>query len=87
MSERTVKNFVRDVAHSVVVPGNRVVRSAEVARVGGRPSAHGDGASIELVTEGNVVRAIDVTCSCGQKMRLWCSYETDADGQGTAGTT
>ena len=45
--------------------------------VGGRPrSSSGISPTIELVTEANVVRAIDVTCACGQKMRLWCSYES-----------
>ena len=79
MSEKIERAFVRDIAHSVVVPGNRVVRSAEVARVGGRPNAHDGSPIIELVTEANVVRAIDVTCSCGQKMRLWCSYDPESD--------
>ncbi len=79
MSDRMAKNFSREVAHSAVVPSSRVVRSAELARVGGRPVTHDDTASIELIMEANVVRAIDVTCACGQKMRLWCSYETNAD--------
>ena len=87
MSERTAKTFVRDITHSVVVPGNRVVRSAELAHVGGRHSVHEDTPVIELVTEGNVVRAIDVTCTCGKKMRLWCSYESDTDVRTSGETT
>ena len=84
MTGRLAKRFVRDVAHSVVVPGSRVVRSTEVAHVGGRPTPHGESPVIELVTEDDVVRAIDVTCACGQKMRLWCSYESEADSPGGA---
>lgn len=66
-------------SHSAVIPGDRVVRSHDVVQVGGRPHLKHDGtASVELITEGDVVKAIDVTCSCGQKIRLWCSYEPAA---------
>lgn len=79
MSDRVSRIFERDPANSVVVPGSRVIRSAEVAHVGGRPEISTHVPSIELVTEANIVRAIDVTCACGEKMRLWCSYESDAE--------
>lgn len=60
-----------------VLPGNRVRRSEEMATVGD-PHTPGAGQPIvELVKEGDVVKAIDVTCSCGQKFRLWCAYELD----------
>ena len=78
MTNRNATQFVHEIGHSVVVPGSRVVRSMEVAQVGGRHAEHNNGPAIELVTEDNVVRAIDITCACGQKMRLWCSYETEA---------
>ena len=87
MSERSGKVFVRDIAHSVVIPGDRVVRSADVAHVGGRPASHGDSPTVELVTEDNNVRAIDITCACGKKMRLWCSYEPNSDDRKIAETT
>jgi hypothetical protein len=29
---------------------------------------------IELVREGDVVRAIDVTCPCGCRIRVLCEY-------------
>jgi hypothetical protein len=79
MSNPNTKKFVRDIAHSVVVPGSRVYRSAEVAHVGVGPGHQHESPVIELVVEDDVVRAIDVTCACGQKMRLWCSYEADAE--------
>jgi hypothetical protein len=36
--------------------------------------------TIELVRDGDVVQAIDVTCTCGQKIRLRCVYEDPAAG-------
>ena len=88
MIDRTPRNFIRDIAHSVVVPGSRVVRSPEVAHIGDHQShSHAqsaDAPAIELVTEDGIVRAIDVTCGCGQKMRLWCSYETTENGPNSA---
>lgn len=81
MSDRMTRGFERHAAHSVVVPGDRVVRSAEVAHIGGRPELPPPAPSIELVTEADIVRAIDVTCSCGQKLRIWCSYEPETSGQ------
>lgn len=71
-----VEKFVRGGVHNVV-PGNHVVRSGGVANGGGSP-AHGHAApTIELLREGDVVQAIDVTCSCGETIRLWCSYEPE----------
>ena len=81
MTEQAFKSLVRDVAHSAVVPASRVVRSAEIAHVGGRPGTHKEAVSIELLKEDDVVRAIDVVCECGHKIRLWCSYEIDAQNQ------
>lgn len=87
MTERATKTMIRDTAHSAVVPGSRVIRSAELAYVGGRPatttlpscnSSHGTPA-VELVTEADIVRAIDVTCACGNKIRIWCSYEMNGE--------
>ncbi|WP_040591595.1 hypothetical protein [Schlesneria paludicola] len=86
MSERITRAFVRDIVQSAVVPGNRVVRSTELAHVGGRHASHNETASIELVKENDIVRAIDVTCACGQKMRIWCSYENPSEIHSTAET-
>ncbi len=77
MSDRFAKTVVHENGHSVVVPGSRVIRSAEVAHIGSRPVPRKGGHSIEVVTDDNVVKAIDVTCECGHKIRVWCSYETD----------
>jgi hypothetical protein len=75
MNGRLVEKFVRDETRNVV-PGSRVVSSGEVTCVG-VPHAHErQQPVIELIREGDVVTAIDVTCSCGEKLRLWCSYES-----------
>lgn len=81
MSERSTRTVVRDGAHSAVVPGNRVVRSAELAYIGGRPLVAPSGPTVSLVKDSDVVRAIDVTCACGKTMRLWLSYETPGEHQ------
>jgi hypothetical protein len=36
--------------------------------------------NIELPRDGDIIQAIDVTCTCGQKMRLRCVYEEPAAG-------
>jgi hypothetical protein len=60
-----------------VVPGRKVLVSEESARVGvPRADAAGCEPQIELVRDGDVIRAIDVTCTCGQRIRLRCVYET-----------
>jgi hypothetical protein len=60
-----------------LVPGRKVLVSEESARVGvPRPGAPACAPQIELVRDGDVVQAIDVTCTCGQRIRLRCVYET-----------
>jgi hypothetical protein len=58
-----------------VVPAQRVRPARAVAPVG--PSRGNSTAEphIELVREGDVVRAIDITCACGQHFRLRCVYD------------
>lgn len=76
MTNRAPEKFVRNVPNPVL-PGHRVVQTAEMARVGSS-HAHGTGQStVELIRDGDVVKAIDVTCACGEKMRIWCSYAAD----------
>ncbi|MBW3542710.1 MAG: hypothetical protein KY476_20795 [Planctomycetes bacterium] len=56
-----------------IVPG-RYVMMGEPARVGPVASEH-DEPQIEFVREGDRVRAIDVTCTCGERIRVRCLYE------------
>jgi hypothetical protein len=63
-----------------VVPARRV-RAGEVVAPVGPPRAGRTGEPhVELVREGDVVRAIDVTCTCGQRLRLRCLYDPEAGG-------
>lgn len=36
-----------------------------------------DAPRVELIREGDIVTAIDLTCTCGETIRLWCSYESE----------
>lgn len=62
---------------SSLVPADRVRVAAEPVRVGpavaGHAEAHGP-PKITLVREDGVVRAIDVVCSCGERIRILCDY-------------
>jgi hypothetical protein len=68
-------------AHPSVVPGRKVLVEGGRAAVMIVPP-HQPGAcapQIEVVRDGDVIRAIDVTCACGEKIRVRCVYdEADA---------
>lgn len=67
-----------------VVPGRKVLveegASAVVIVPSRSPTAPACAPQIELVRDGEVIQAIDVTCTCGQKIRLRCAYEEPAPG-------
>jgi hypothetical protein len=69
-----------------VVPGRKVLIEEGPTGVLIRPPrAHPTAAptcapQFELVRDGDVIQAIDVTCTCGQKIRLRCVYEEPAGG-------
>jgi hypothetical protein len=68
-----------------VVPGRKVLLEeggGAVMIVPPRPQpvAPACAPQIELVRDGEVIQAIDVTCTCGQKIRLRCVYEEAAAG-------
>lgn len=73
MTGRIPEKFVREFSDAIV-PSHRVVQTNEVARVGSSHVHGGAQPTVELIREGDVVKAIDVTCSCGEKIRIWCSY-------------
>jgi len=62
-----------------VVPERLVRVSGEVARVGA-PTASSPAREpqLELIRDGEILRAIDVVCSCGQRIRLRCVYNNAA---------
>jgi hypothetical protein len=59
-----------------VVPGHRVHQTGEMARVGPPGPLAGSEPRVEIIREGDEVRAIDVTCPCGQRVRLQCVYDS-----------
>ena len=59
-----------------VVAANRVqVGSQAVRVVQSRPEPDRDDATIELIRDGDVVRAMDITCSCGEHIIVRCDYD------------
>ncbi len=66
--------------HPGIIPGQLVHVTGEAVRVAiptgettASPPASGE-PHIELIREGDVVQAIEVTCTCGRKIRLRCAY-------------
>jgi hypothetical protein len=59
-----------------IVAGDRVVVSAEAVRVGpaSAPAPRPGEPAVQLVREDGVIRAIDVTCACGERIRIRCEY-------------
>ncbi|HYV39002.1 MAG TPA: hypothetical protein VE988_25175 [Gemmataceae bacterium] len=59
-----------------VIPGRLIRVSDEAARVSAPGSSPPAGQPrVEMVREGDVLRAIDVVCGCGKRIRLRCVYE------------
>lgn len=56
-----------------VIPGQCVRLSDETAPVL-VPRRGGVEPRVELIRSGDKIRAIDITCSCGQRIRLRCDY-------------
>jgi hypothetical protein len=62
-----------------VIPGRLIRVSGEPAYVGARGVTEEPGQPrVEMIRDGDVLRAIDVVCSCGKRIRLRCVY---SDGQ------
>jgi hypothetical protein len=58
-----------------LIPGRLVRVSGEAARVGAPVPCDAPGEPrVELIREGETLRAIDVICTCGQRIRLRCVY-------------
>ncbi len=63
-----------ELGSSVVIPGPHVRLSPEAVPVGPRRHVPAAEPRVELVREGDVIRAIDVICGCGSRVRLRCHY-------------
>jgi hypothetical protein len=57
-----------------IVPGQCVRITGETARVAIPGQNNSAAPTVELVRNGDIVQAIDVTCACGRRMRLRCVY-------------
>ena len=61
--------------HRAVIPADEISLVGTPLCVGAEAGGHASGPTVELLREGNVIRAIDITCSCGQRIRVHCSYD------------
>jgi hypothetical protein len=59
-----------------VVHSGCVKLSGEAVRVGAPVAPPKPEPRIELVREDGVIRAIDITCGCGEKIRVVCEYDS-----------
>ncbi|MCS6864653.1 MAG: hypothetical protein RMJ56_17635 [Gemmataceae bacterium] len=59
-----------------VIPAARVRLSPESVRVGPpRPATAAEREpQLKVIRDGDVVRAIQITCTCGQQMIIQCEY-------------
>jgi hypothetical protein len=71
MSRRETSDAHRHVR--AVIPASAVRAAGVAASPGQREEATGP--RVELVRENGVVRAIDVTCGCGERFRIVCEYD------------
>lgn len=63
-----------DSGAQAIIPGRCVRLSGESARVSvPRHGSNGE-PHVELIRDGEVIQAIDITCPCGQHIRLRCVY-------------
>jgi len=60
--------------NSSIVPGHRVRVGKERARVGLCGLDDKKEPKIILIRDGDAVQAIEVVCTCGQKIRLNCGF-------------
>jgi hypothetical protein len=58
-----------------VVPGQCVRVTSEAARVGVPRLGGAADPHLEFVRQGDVIQAIDITCTCGHRIRIRCLYQ------------
>ena len=57
-----------------VIPNQRVVVVPGSFQIAAPQSSQHQAGSVRLEREGDLVRGIEVTCSCGEVIRLLCDY-------------
>jgi hypothetical protein len=71
----------QEAASRGLVPGRHVRLSGEYAKVciPGQPGQPAKAEPrVEVIRDGDVIQAIEVTCGCGQRVRIRCLYPTTA---------
>lgn len=59
-----------------VIPSGRVVKDTAPIRISVPQQGGAGNSGVRLEREGDLVRAIEVTCSCGEQIRLICDYQS-----------
>jgi hypothetical protein len=59
---------------SRVVPAARVHVSSEAVRVGPARPVNVPEPQVTVVREGDVIRTIEVVCTCGERIHIRCDY-------------
>ena len=57
-----------------IVPSHRVRLSRELIPVGAPAHDHANEPQIILIRDGDTVKAIEVICTCGQRIRMNCVF-------------
>jgi hypothetical protein len=70
-----MKRIEKEGINPAVVPQRLVRLLDEKARVIVPHKGNACEPQIELIRDGKVIRAIEITCLCGRRMRLQCEYE------------
>lgn len=60
---------------TALVHADCVKLSVESVRIGAPLPPPKPAPRVELIREGGVVRALDITCGCGEKIRVVCEYD------------
>ncbi len=71
--------FTKSAMARTILSGDAISFAEEPAIVG-RPASvpkptHKHEVKVELIREGDIVRVIELTCSCGEKHRIRCDFE------------
>jgi hypothetical protein len=73
MSMNTGEKVEKGSGQNSFVPGRQVQIMAEPAHIG--PPHHTlTGPKITLIKDGETVKTIEITCTCGERIRLQCVY-------------
>jgi hypothetical protein len=64
-----------ELKNGAVIPGQFVRLTGDMARIDHPGKSVSLEPRVELIRQGDEIQAIEVTCSCGQRIRLLCVYQ------------